>query len=73
MIDITVEIESIGYLAMTEVNYKFHLQSLKKIMSGIFTQGLLILVMMGKELLFTVLNIKMKISIETQFLEEFLL
>ena len=32
VIDITVEIESIGYLAMKEVNYKFHLQALKKIM-----------------------------------------
>ena len=32
MIDVTVEIESIGYLSMTEVNYKFHIQALKKIM-----------------------------------------
>ena len=32
VIDVTVEIESIGYLAITEVNYKFHLQALKKIM-----------------------------------------
>ena len=32
VIDVIVEMESIGYLAMTEVNYKFHIQALKKIM-----------------------------------------